>query len=100
MIHAAQIIAEFQQTVTLAGLTTRDVAPLVGIHTSSMARLMGSRARAQRPVLRAIASVTKFLRYAEKQGILTGSAISVSAEPPETKIARIVQLFEDWLMQD
>lgn len=95
MIDGSQIIVAFKQELHHAGLTPRDVADSIGLHSTSLYRILSGRRRTSHHALQALRMATKFLHWGNQRGMLTGSASRDTRERPQ----RVAEAFEAWLIE-
>lgn len=88
-MDAVEVITSFKKGLELAGLTPREVSPLVGMSHTTLYRIVSGRAPTSKLALRAMQMFTKFLSEFDPTPI------------PETipdEAAELEEKFEYWLI--
>jgi predicted transcriptional regulator len=74
-MDAVKIVDDFYKALRHAGLTPRDISPILGLHLSSLYRVLSGRTPTTVHTLRSLEMATVFLRWAKDCAMLKDSPL-------------------------
>jgi predicted transcriptional regulator len=74
-VDASKIVETFYEALGHAGLTPRDISPVMGLHLSSLYRVLSGRTPTTMHTLRSLEMATVFLRWLRTCGIVKDSPL-------------------------
>ena len=92
-MEAAQIVHEFKEALTHAGITPREVSKVTGMSFTTIYRIISDRHGTTQATLALLRMTTKWLRWYASRGIL--------ADSPDhrRRTEQITLSFETWLAE-
>jgi len=76
-MDAEKIIQDFRNALRLAGMTPQDFSPVLGVHTSSLYRILAGRTPTSPHMLRSLQMATVFLHWASTRATLKDSPVAL-----------------------
>lgn len=77
LINSVEILDAFAKALSHAGMTPRDISPILGLHLSSLYRILAGRTATTNHTLRTLQMATVFLRWAAKPDTLRDSPLAL-----------------------
>lgn len=76
-MDSIKVIDTFTKALSHAGITPRDISPVLGLHLSSLYRILAGRTPTSIHTLRSLEMATVFLRWIENCGIVGDSTLAL-----------------------